>query len=145
MPTPRLSQQQQQQYEFFGLPTEIESDPDLRPKIISEEFTRLRMRQAQRVQTENRVISFKGDHNGNSIDKHFSFELEFLNMRSFGVVQLDVIHQVLADLVEIRGGFDEVLVATALNYRELKILQAKKIQLVDSNMQYEQTKWWGGA
>ncbi|KAK4375411.1 hypothetical protein RND71_006088 [Anisodus tanguticus] len=49
MPTPRLPQQQQQQYKPFGPPTEIESDPDLRPKIIYEEFTRLRMRQAQRV------------------------------------------------------------------------------------------------
>ncbi|KAJ8537627.1 hypothetical protein K7X08_014167 [Anisodus acutangulus] len=34
MPTPGLPQQQQQ-YEPFGPPTEIESDPDLRPKIIN--------------------------------------------------------------------------------------------------------------
>lgn len=61
MPTPGLRQRQN---EPFGPAREPESDPDLRPRTTSKEFTRLEMRQTQRKLTGERVISFRGDHNG---------------------------------------------------------------------------------
>ncbi|XP_055824996.1 uncharacterized protein LOC129893485 [Solanum dulcamara] len=61
MPTPTLSQQQ---YEPFSPTREPESDPDIRPQVISEHLTKLKMRMNQKRASRNRVISFKGDHAG---------------------------------------------------------------------------------
>ncbi|KAH0690163.1 hypothetical protein KY289_017521 [Solanum tuberosum] len=52
----------QRQYEPFGPTRELESDPVLRPRIIFEELTRLKMRQNQQTRSANRVITFRGDH-----------------------------------------------------------------------------------
>ncbi|WMV43365.1 hypothetical protein MTR67_036750 [Solanum verrucosum] len=43
---------------------ELESDLVLRPRIIFEELTRLKMRQNQQTRYANRVITFRGDHRG---------------------------------------------------------------------------------
>nr|XP_009799616.1 PREDICTED: uncharacterized protein LOC104245669 [Nicotiana sylvestris] len=59
MPTPRVPIQQA---EPFGDGSEHESDPALMPKIISEDQTRLLMRQQQLASAGTRVISFKRDH-----------------------------------------------------------------------------------
>ncbi|KAH0716097.1 hypothetical protein KY284_009002 [Solanum tuberosum] len=56
----------QRQYEPFGPTRELESDPVLRPRIIFEELTRLKMRQNQQTRSTNRVITFRGDHRGMS-------------------------------------------------------------------------------
>ncbi|KAG5601604.1 hypothetical protein H5410_032974 [Solanum commersonii] len=61
MPTPELSQQQ---YEPFGPTIEPESDPHIRPPVIYENHTKLKMRMNQQRATENKVISFRGDHAG---------------------------------------------------------------------------------
>ncbi|KAG5617272.1 hypothetical protein H5410_017096 [Solanum commersonii] len=52
------------QYEPFGPARELESDPDIRPQVISENRTKLKMRMNQQRATENRVISFRGNHAG---------------------------------------------------------------------------------
>ncbi|XP_015158606.1 uncharacterized protein [Solanum tuberosum] len=52
------------QYEPFGPAREPESDPDIRPQVISENRTKLKMRMNQQRATGNRVISFRGDHAG---------------------------------------------------------------------------------
>jgi len=52
------------QYEPFGPAREPESDPDIRPQVISENRTKLKMRMNQQRATGNRVISFRGDHTG---------------------------------------------------------------------------------
>ncbi|KAH0698463.1 hypothetical protein KY284_012678 [Solanum tuberosum] len=56
----------QQQYEPFGPAREPESDPDIRPQVISENRTKLKMRMNMNQQRAigNRVISFRGDHAG---------------------------------------------------------------------------------
>ncbi|WMV13604.1 hypothetical protein MTR67_006989 [Solanum verrucosum] len=54
----------QRQYEPFGPTRELESDHILRPRIIFEELTRLKMRQNQQTRSANRVITFRGDHRG---------------------------------------------------------------------------------
>ncbi|KAK6776122.1 hypothetical protein RDI58_027123 [Solanum bulbocastanum] len=54
----------QQQYEPFGPTREPESDPDIRPQVISENRTKLKIRMNQQRATRNRVISFRGDHAG---------------------------------------------------------------------------------
>ncbi|KAH0642903.1 hypothetical protein KY289_033877 [Solanum tuberosum] len=50
--------------EPFGPTRELESDLVLRPRIIFEELTRLKMRQNQQTRYANRVITFRGDHRG---------------------------------------------------------------------------------
>ncbi|KAH0706383.1 hypothetical protein KY285_010886 [Solanum tuberosum] len=57
-----ISATRQRQYEPFGPTRELESDPVLRPRIIFEELTRLKMRQNQQTRSTNRVITFRGDH-----------------------------------------------------------------------------------
>ncbi|KAH0761844.1 hypothetical protein KY290_017917 [Solanum tuberosum] len=52
------------QYEPLGPAREPESDPDIRPQVISENRTKLKMRMNQQRATGNRVISFRGDHAG---------------------------------------------------------------------------------
>ncbi|KAH0712573.1 hypothetical protein KY289_008532 [Solanum tuberosum] len=52
------------QYEPFGPAREPESDPDIRPQVISENSTKLKMRMNQQRATGNKVISFRGDHAG---------------------------------------------------------------------------------
>ncbi|KAH0671163.1 hypothetical protein KY289_025656 [Solanum tuberosum] len=59
-----ISAPRQRQYEPFGPTRELESDPVLRPRIIFEELTRLKMRQNQQTRSVNRVITFRGDHRG---------------------------------------------------------------------------------
>ncbi|KAG5574452.1 hypothetical protein H5410_054586 [Solanum commersonii] len=61
-----ISTPRQRQYEPFGPTRELESDPILRPRIIFEELTRLKMRQNQQTRSANRVITFRGDHRGMS-------------------------------------------------------------------------------
>ncbi|XP_009588448.3 uncharacterized protein [Nicotiana tomentosiformis] len=61
MPTPRVPRHQT---EPFGDGSEHESDPTLMTKIISEDQTRLLMRQNQLMSTGTRVISLRGDHTG---------------------------------------------------------------------------------
>ncbi|XP_075076275.1 uncharacterized protein LOC142162946 [Nicotiana tabacum] len=61
MPTPRVPRHKT---EPFGDGSEHESGPALMPKIISEDQTRLLMRQQQLTSEETRVISFGGDHTG---------------------------------------------------------------------------------
>ncbi|KAG5623242.1 hypothetical protein H5410_008460, partial [Solanum commersonii] len=68
--TPRPTQDEEYhsmsllQYEPFGPAREPESDPDIRPQVISENRTKLKMRMNQQRATGNRVISFRGDHAG---------------------------------------------------------------------------------
>ncbi|WMV59143.1 hypothetical protein MTR67_052528 [Solanum verrucosum] len=57
-----ISATRQRQYEPFGPTRELESDHVLRPRIIFEELTRLKMRQNQQTRSANRVITFRGDH-----------------------------------------------------------------------------------
>ncbi|WMV43053.1 hypothetical protein MTR67_036438 [Solanum verrucosum] len=52
------------QYEPFGPTREPESDSDIRPQVIYENSTKLKMRMNQQRATGNRVISFRGDHAG---------------------------------------------------------------------------------
>ncbi|WMV55318.1 hypothetical protein MTR67_048703 [Solanum verrucosum] len=59
-----ISAPRQRQYEPFGPTRELKSDPVLRPRIIFEELTRLKMRQNQQTRSANRVITFRGDHRG---------------------------------------------------------------------------------
>ncbi|XP_016499010.1 uncharacterized protein LOC107817656 [Nicotiana tabacum] len=59
MPTPRVPRHQT---EPFGDGSEHESDPALMFKIISEDQTRLLIRQNQLMSAGTRVISFRGDH-----------------------------------------------------------------------------------
>ncbi|KAK6780248.1 hypothetical protein RDI58_022432 [Solanum bulbocastanum] len=70
MPTPGLSQQQ---YEPFGPSREPKSGPDIRPQLISENGTKLKMRIHQQRETRNRVISFRGDHAGISEPTDLSY------------------------------------------------------------------------
>ncbi|KAG5632813.1 hypothetical protein H5410_004530, partial [Solanum commersonii] len=64
---------QDRQYEPFGPTRELESDPVLRPRIIFEELTRLKMRQNQQTRSANRVITFRGDHRGVSEPADFPY------------------------------------------------------------------------
>ncbi|OIT06621.1 hypothetical protein A4A49_61332, partial [Nicotiana attenuata] len=54
-----------QQSTAYGPSIGDEEDPPLRPKILSEKLTKLKLRKSQRLQsTENRRIPFMGDDNG---------------------------------------------------------------------------------
>ncbi|KAH0734285.1 hypothetical protein KY285_009992 [Solanum tuberosum] len=60
----RTEEESEEEYEPFGPAKEPESDPDIRPQVISENRTKLKMRMNQQRATGNRVIYFRGDHDG---------------------------------------------------------------------------------
>ncbi|KAK6773678.1 hypothetical protein RDI58_028916 [Solanum bulbocastanum] len=83
MSTPELSQQQ---YEPFGPAIEPESDPDIRPQVISENRTKLKMRTNQKRAIGNRVISFRGDFAGISEPTNFPYSPTKLTWKGKKVV-----------------------------------------------------------